>query len=447
MKKVLSVLLAAAMVMGMSVTSFAKVWGDPVGAGESYLTADQLYFNEEMYVVHEDGETDSYNCVSDEDSHTIIAGDKLYFTIEEKVNVADWVVVEEFVTEEAEKAAYDWLKANVAKPTVGQVANFHASNGTYNEKGSASMKYVADAYTAKVPYTGEIDADWVINMKDVDYVSKAYFTADDVKVDVVGDFDTADIDEVGNVKYVAVEVDADYDAIDEDDIDFYFYIAQKDEKTHNTKKSEMVAVHYVFDNWDKVDNTEFKVDYKFTNEVDVASKWISPSKGTATFSFNDEAFFEVKMITDEEVVLNAEIKSYVKEIEKAFDYEAEYVSYNFKGTKDAFYREGVLVLPADEDTFIYAWDGEFAEIEAEYVKDYKFDNGLKVDGWKINTNELGWYVVSDLEAEIEVEAEEPATEVEAEKANPETGAADFVGAAVAMAVVSVAAAGALALKK
>ncbi|MBQ9970312.1 MAG: NPXTG-anchored protein, partial [Oscillospiraceae bacterium] len=33
------------------------------------------------------------------------------------------------------------------------------------------------------------------------------------------------------------------------------------------------------------------------------------------------------------------------------------------------------------------------------------------------------------------------------KANPETGAADFVGAAVAMAVVSVAAAGALALKK
>ena len=39
-----------------------------------------------------------------------------------------------------------------------------------------------------------------------------------------------------------------------------------------------------------------------------------------------------------------------------------------------------------------------------------------------------------------------AKDVVAEKANPETGAADFVGAAVAMAVVSVAAAGALTLK-
>ena len=422
MKKVLSVIMAAAMVAGMSVTSFAKVWGDPVGAGASDLKANQLYFNEEMYIVHEDGTTDKVNCVSDEDSHTIIAGDKLYFELEAYTDVEV-----EACDHEHDRRCYEGKKLDCK----------HVC-----DEDCVDVKSVLDAYT------GEIDAAWVINMKDVDYVSKAYFTAEDVKVDVVGDFDTADIDEEGNKKYVAVEVDADYDAIDEDDIDFYFYIAQKDEKTHETLKSEQVAVHYVFDNWDKVDNAEFKVDYKFINEVDVPAKWISPSKGTATFSFNDEAFFEVKMITDEEVVLNAEIKSYVKEIEKAFDYEAEYVSYNFKGSKDAFYREGVLVLPADEDTFVYAWDGEFAEIEAEYVEDYKFDNGLKVDGWKINTNELGWYVVSDLEAEIEVEAEvEAEPEVEAEKANPETGAADFVGAAVAMAVVSVAAAGALALKK
>ena len=72
--------------------------------------------------------------------------------------------------------------------------------------------------------------------------------------------------------------------------------------------------------------------------------------------------------------------------------------------------------------------------------------GTKVDGWVIETNELGYYIVSDIELEIEAE-EEVEAEVEADKANPETGAADFVGAAVAMAVVSVAAAGALALKK
>ena len=69
------------------------------------------------------------------------------------------------------------------------------------------------------------------------------------------------------------------------------------------------------------------------------------------------------------------------------------------------------------------------------------------DGWVIETKELGYYVVADEELVVAEEEVEAKPEVEADKANPETGAADFVGAAVAMAVVSVAAAGALALKK
>jgi hypothetical protein len=82
------------------------------------------------------------------------------------------------------------------------------------------------------------------------------------------------------------------------------------------------------------------------------------------------------------------------------------------------------------------------------VKDstaFKFEKELS-KGYiaEIDANEGAYALVSaDLEVEVEAE-EEP---VEADKANPETGAADFVGAAVAMAVVSVAAAGALALKK
>ena len=91
-------------------------------------------------------------------------------------------------------------------------------------------------------------------------------------------------------------------------------------------------------------------------------------------------------------------------------------------------------------------DGELVEVEAEWVEEYEVNDVEIADGFVIKTKELGYYVVSDVEAEIEAEAEVEAP-VEADKANPETGAADFVGAAVAMAVVSVAAAGALALKK
>ena len=153
------------------------------------------------------------------------------------------------------------------------------------------------------------------------------------------------------------------------------------------------------------------------------------------------------MNPEEEVVFNFS-NAYDKDLDKAYGYDADIESYNFKGTKDSFNRVGDVIIPADDDTFVYeVVDGKAVEVEAEYVEDYEVIKGTKVDGWVIETNELGYYVVSDIELEIEAEEVEAEPEVEAEKANPETGAADFVGAAVAMAVVSVAAAGALALKK
>ena len=381
MKKVLSVLLAAAMVMGMSVSAMAteikdKEWGKGPTSVQIPFNVEDLYFNSIMTVVHEDGSKDKVNCDTTlEDEYTFIAGDVVWFQI-------------------------------------------------------------MDA-TTEEPYEGKIDADWRINVKANDYVSSAVFAT----------WAGTSIAEEGSVKYVKMTLDADYDEIEEDDVDFYFYIADAD-KTHwvggvksISKKGE---VHYLFDNW----NVRW-VEFDYINDVDHASNWkvAEGKKGVATFSFNNDAYFVVKMVSEEEVVFNFETKDYVKAIEKAFDYEADYTTYNFKGTKDAFVRTGELVIAADDESFIYAWDGEaLVEIEAEYVEDYEFDNGKKVDGWVIETNELGYYVVSDTEAVIEA-AEEVETEVEAEKANPETGAADFVGAAVAMAVVSVAAAGALALKK
>ena len=445
MKKVLSVLLAAAMVAGMSVTSFAKVWGAPADAGEAPagFTVEDIAFGRNMYITHEDKTGDRVHVSVKEDEHTIIAGDTLYFDLGYYADVNEWVPANDATADAYEAGKVTKPSIKIEEEYFGYAHPF-MGNGTWAKDGA--YRWEPKTVSKWFAYDYEVDASWLINMKDVAYVESATFTAWDHINNV---YDAKLVDEEGYDKCVAVKVEADYDAISEDEIDFYFYIAEKDEDTHETLKSEMVEVHYLFDNWDEEQNSEFVVNFKFENEVDVPAKWsvAEGDKGVATFSFDDKAFFETKMVSEEEVVLNAEIKSYVAAIEKAFDYEAEYVSYNFKGTKDSFYKEGVLLLPADEDTFIYAWDGEeFVEIEAEYVEDYKFQTGKKVDGWKVETNDLDWYVVSDTEAVIEA-AEEVETEVEAEKANPETGAADFVGAAVAMAVVSVAAAGALALKK
>ncbi len=377
MKKVLSVLLAAAMVMGMSVSAFAandKEWGKGPASVQIDFNVEDLYFNSVMTVIHEDGSKDKVDCdVVLEDDYTFIAGDVVWFQL---------------------------MDANTDEP-----------------------------------YEGKIDADWRINVKANDYVKSAEFAT----------WAGTSVAEEGSVKYVKMTLDADYDEIEDDDVDFYFYIADAD-KAHWVGGKKSISskgeVHYLFDNW----NIRY-VEFDYINDVDQASNWAvaKGDKGVATFSFNNDAYFVVKMVSEETVVFNYETATYVKAIEKAFDYEADYTTYNFKGTKDEFVRTGELVIPADEDSFIYAWDGEaLVEIEAEYVEDYEFDNGKKVDGWVIETNELGYYVVSDVEAVIEA-AEE--VEAETEKANPETGAADFVGAAVAMAVVSVAAAGALALKK
>ena len=377
MKKVLSVLLAAAMVMGMSVSAFAdQVWGKgPQGVEVTDVKVSELSFSDIMTVVHNDGSVENINMDKYyEDEYTFIAGDVLWFPI-------------------------------------------HDAQGRYK---------------------GPIDSDWTINIKDNNYVSSAEFATYDPN---------GNIADSTSEKSIKIKLDATYDDIDDDDVDFYFYIADTDkdnwvggEKTISTK----AEVHFLFDNW-----TIKYVDFDYINDVDHPSKWVvrKELKGTATFSFDNEAYFVVKMIPEEKVVLNF-AETYSKTIDKLFDYEADLDFYNFKGTSDAFTKVGELVIPADEDTFVYEIvDDELVEVDAEYVEDYKFDNGKKVDGWVIKTNELGYYVVSDVEAEIEAEETESNSNASTDKTNPETGANDFVGAAVALAVVSVAAAGALAVKK
>ena len=152
--------------------------------------------------------------------------------------------------------------------------------------------------------------------------------------------------------------------------------------------------------------------------------------------------------------------AYDKTVAGEMDVEADSF-YKFDNENANFSRSGELVIVSDDDSLVpYSIeDGELVKVDAEYVENYAIAHtNTKVNGFVFSTKQLGNYVLATEEIAEEVEepadeekpAEEnkPAEEVKPEtKPNPETGAEDFVGLAVSLAVVSVAAAGALALKK
>ena len=119
-----------------------------------------------------------------------------------------------------------------------------------------------------------------------------------------------------------------------------------------------------------------------------------------------------------------------------------------------FNKIGEMTLYADGDVFKYLYevdaDGQLTEVNATYDEDE--------EGFVFKTRQLGSYVMSDIElvgAAIDEEVPgESDTTVPGEsettddgRENPATGANDMVNVAAAMAVVSLAAAGAVAFKK
>ena len=105
----------------------------------------------------------------------------------------------------------------------------------------------------------------------------------------------------------------------------------------------------------------------------------------------------------------------------------------FAGNNKTFKKTGELTIPADsidgKAPFIYNYeDGKLTVCE-----DAKYDDGK--EEFTIKTNKLGNYIISDKELVAADGEGETGTDAET---NPDTGANDFVGLAVALAVVSVA---------
>ena len=122
------------------------------------------------------------------------------------------------------------------------------------------------------------------------------------------------------------------------------------------------------------------------------------------------------------------------------DYDAIVEWYNFCGTGFNNKVDFQYDAYAEDPHYFYQWDGEkFVDLEA------KFNDDEDVEKYEFTAAAKGVIIVTDVEIvaadEVDGENEDKTTE------NPDTGANDVVGVAAALAVVSLVAAGAMALKK
>ena len=311
-------------------------------------------------------------------------------------------------------------------------------------------------------YTGNIDKNWSINLIEEDNgVAELVEKAELYKADEVDYLSYKDVTSeiMPNAVYLKVQLKDTWKLAKAADMKYYVYVA--DNKSNNNVTNKVwVSGKYEASNIKDVDFT-------WTNDASKPAVWKvkDGENGIAVFDFADKAFFSVKMYAGETMYLDL-ATAYDKAIAGEMDAEADSF-YKFDNENANFSRTGELVIVSNDETLVpyeIDADGNFVKVDAEYVENYAVAHtNQKVNGFKFNTKQLGNYVLSTEELGEEEEVveeptteepvveepavEEPVVEEETNKPNPNTGAEDFVGLAVSLAVVSVAAAGALALKK
>ena len=558
MKKVLSVALASAMVLGMGANAFAISYS--TGSNDKADWPSNFKFDGELFVTNKDGDIveEASTELNDSESVNFEPGDVIWMplyaddqlsydadwgegkdeveainTIEladsqfskaadEKLDVkkngdAIWVLVngnwEEYKKEDykgytmsgfdkegnatlTKKGAVNGVTVpdtltfdNVERTVVKNSAKFYINGKQYKsveafEEALAKADYTLDEVKVTVNlekikgedewvgkpsvdsqngvrayghYTGNIDKNWSINLIEAstgvaELIEKAELyraTATDY-----ASYSKYTDEIMPKAVYLKVTLKKEWKTTDDETMKYYVYVAKNNGSTSDKTNEVWVSGTY--------ENTDYEyVNFDWTNNANEAKLWKvrKGENGTAVFDFADKAFFTVKMYSEESMYLDLST-AYDKTIAGEMDVEADSF-YKFDNENANFSRTGELVIVSDDDSLVpYSIeDGELVKVDAEYVENYAIAHtNTKVNGFVFSTKQLGNYVLATEEIAEEVEepadeekpAEEnkPAEEVKPEtKPNPETGAEDFVGLAVSLAVVSVAAAGALALKK
>lgn len=322
-------------------------------------------------------------------------------------------------------------------------------------------KPVVDTTVDYGHYTGNIDKNWSINLIEkstgvAELIEKAELykaTATDY-----ASYSKYTDEIMPNAVYLKITLEDEWKTTSSETLKYYVYVANNNNKNQKTNEVWVSG---------KYENTDVReVSFDWTNDASKPGLWkVKEGNGIAVFDFADKAFFSVKMYEGETMYLDLGT-AYDKAIAGEMDAEADSF-YKFDNTNANFARTGELLIVSDDSSLVpyeIDADGNFVKVDAEYVENYAVAHtNQKVNGFVFNTKQLGNYVLSTEELGEEEEPAEPAEEPDEEpapaepveetpapeenKPNPNTGAEDFVGLAVSLAVVSVAAAGALALKK
>ena len=479
-----------------------KPGSDAIDAVSNVKLADVVYNtsvvkSEEQYYCGQDGKW--YTHVENDTSKNVLMTDKEKKELEAagfhapKNPTNDWQNWEKDVVNSiksgvpaaGDKIMFDEVKRTVAKNSTRYYINgkqykteeaFEEAlkNGEYTEKDvyvtvnlekidsvdDVVGKPVVEEEGTKLDYghyTGNIDKNWSINLIEAstgvaELIEKAELyraTATDY-----ASYSKYTDEIMPKAVYLKVTLKKEWKTADDETMKYYVYVAKNNGSTSDKTNEVWVSGTY--------ENTDYEyVNFDWTNNANEAKLWKvrKGENGTAVFDFADKAFFTVKMYSEESMYLDLST-AYDKTIAGEMDVEADSF-YKFDNENANFSRTGELVIVSDDDSLVpYSIeDGELVKVDAEYVENYAIAHtNTKVNGFVFKTKQLGNYVLATEEIDEEVEepakdekpAEEnkPAEEVKPDtKPNPETGAEDFVGLAVSLAVVSVAAAGALALKK
>lgn len=209
-------------------------------------------------------------------------------------------------------------------------------------------------------------------------------------------------------------------------------------------------------------------DYNFAYDTDYAKSYITVNSNQPIINFDDiddsdpitlwfadaegDLRFEVNAKGQKELFLrynNDEVEALTEKYPNAtLDF------HTFEGNNKTFKRAGKLYIPAEE---IEIKDGKMGapylyEIVNGKLTSVKASYNSYDEEFEISTNKLGNYVVSDTKLKVaddddDDDDDETSGGSASGTGNPDTGANDIVGVAVALAVVSVAAIGAVSFKK
>ena len=151
-------------------------------------------------------------------------------------------------------------------------------------------------------------------------------------------------------------------------------------------------------------------------------------------------YIVAKLYADEEYLVNSITTKYNKDMDIKYDADVEVISIiSNMDNYDVFFKS------SKDNKFIYeVVKDELVSVEATYMNKYEIIKGeyILTEGYLVENVEDNQWVVLDKEIVSVNEPEEDKEEVKpstpsTDKANPETGAGDFVGMASAMAVMAI----------